>query len=145
LTLSGRYEEADRLFFEVREAFERSGRPLDLLRLRWTEGKIAFGLGRLQDAEAAFREVQEAFLARAMGYDAALVSLDLAILYAQEHRIEDLKRLATEILQVFKSRDVHREAVAALVLFQTACEEERLTVELAGEIATILQREQRAK
>jgi len=80
-----------------------------------------------------------------MGYDAALVSLDLAVLFALEHRTEDLKRLAAEVMQVFESRDVHREAVAALILFQNACEEERLTAELAGQIAAIVQREQRAK
>ncbi len=145
LALAGRFEEAERFLLEVRGELEGSGRPLDLLRLRWTEGKVAFGLGRFQAAEALFREVQAEFLSRGMGYDAALVSLDLAVLFAREHRTEDLKRLAAEVMQVFESRDVHREAVAALILFQNACEEERLTAELAGQIAAILQREQRAK
>jgi len=145
LTLAGHHEEARQFLAEIRGDFERSARPLDLLRLQWTEGKIALGLGRPQEAEEAFRRVQEEFLARGMGYDAALVSLDLAILYARERRTEDLKRLAVEILQVFESRDVHREAVAALILFRSACEEERLTVELAGQIATLLQRERRSK
>jgi tetratricopeptide (TPR) repeat protein len=145
LTLAGNYEEASHLLSEIRGDFERSGRPLDLLRLQWTEGKIALGSGRPQEAEEAFLRVQEAFLARGMGYDAALVSLDLAILYVRDRRTEDLRRLAVEILQVFESRDVHREAVAALILFRSACEEERLTVELAGQIATLLQRERRSK
>ncbi len=145
LTLAGRHAEADQLLSEVRETFAQGGRPLDLLRLRWIEAKIAFGLGRLQEAEESFRQVQEEFLVRGMGYDAALVSLDLAILYAQEHRTEDLKRLAAEILQVFESRDVHREAVATLILFQSACEEERLSAELASQLATLLQRERRTK
>jgi tetratricopeptide (TPR) repeat protein len=145
LSLAGQNEEAARLLGEVRECFRQSGRSLDLLRLHWTEGKVAFGLGRFQEAETQFREVQADFLSRGMGYDAALVSLDLAVLFALEHRTEDLKRLAAEVMQVFESRDVHREAVAALILFQNACEEERLTAELAGQIAAILQREQRAK
>ena len=102
-------------------------------------------MGRLQEAEESFRQVQEEFLARGMGYDAALVSLDLAILFAQEHRTEDLKRLAAQILQVFESRDVHREAVATLILFQSACEEERLSADLATQLATVLQRERRTK
>jgi hypothetical protein len=80
-----------------------------------------------------------------MGYDAALVSLDLAILFAQEHRTEDLKRLAAQILQVFESRDVHREAVATLILFHSACEDERLSADLATQLATVLQRERRTK
>ena len=67
-----------------------------------------------------------------MGYDAALVSLDLARLYAQEGCVEDLKRLAAELMPVFESRDVHREALVALLMFQKACEEERLTVQDHG-------------
>jgi len=145
LALAGRYAEADQLLPEVREIFTQGGRPLDLLRLRWIEAKISRGQGRLREAEESFRQVQGEFLARGMGYDAALVSLDLAILFAQEHRTEDLKRLAAQILQVFESRDVHREAVATLILFQSACEEERLSADLATQLATVLQRERRTK
>jgi tetratricopeptide (TPR) repeat protein len=145
LVQAGQYEEADRLLPEVREAFAESGRPLDLLRLRWIEAKFSRGQGHLREAEESFRQVRDEFLARGMGYDAALVSLDLAILFAQEHRTGDLKRLAAEILQVFESRDVHREAVATLILFQSACDEERLSADLATQLATVLQRERRTK
>ena len=145
LTLAGRYAEADQFLPEVRGIFAQGGRPLDLLRLRWIEAKVSRGQGRLREAEESFRQVQEEFLARGMGYDAALVSLDLAILFAQEHRTEDLKRLAADILQVFESRDVHREAVATLILFQSACDEERLSADLATQLATVLQRERRTK
>ena len=82
LALAGRFAEAERFLLEVRGELEGSGRPLDRLRLQWTEGKVAFGLGRLREAEILFRQVQAEFLARGMGYDAALVSLDLAILFA---------------------------------------------------------------
>jgi hypothetical protein len=76
-----------------------------------------------------------------MGYDAALVSLDLATLHAQEGSIEPLKRLAVELMPVFESRDVHREAIVALLLFQRACEEERLTAEMARQLARELRRQ----
>lgn len=145
LSHAGRHAEASGLLPGVRDVFQRSAKPLDLVRLHWTEGKIAQGLGRLAEAEEALRQVQQEFLQRGMGYDAALVSLDLAILYAQEHRTSDLKRLAAEVMPVFESRDIHREALAALVMFQKACEEERLTVELASEIAGTLQRERRTR
>ncbi len=102
---------------------------------------MAFGSGLRGPAEQAFKEVQREFLERDLGYDAALVSLDLAILYAQEGCIPELKQLALDILPVFSSREVHREAMAALLLFQHACEEERLTVELARQLASLLARE----
>lgn len=141
LTLAGAYEEASQLLPEVRDLFKASAQPLDLVRLRWAEGLIHLGLGRLGPAESAFREVREEFLAREMGYDAALVSLDLARLFVQEGCVDDLKRLAAELMPIFESRDVHREAIVTLLLFQRACEEERLTLDLVRKFATSLRRD----
>jgi len=143
LTFAERFQEAEAFLPDVRDLFGETAQPLDLLRLRWIEGLIDLGLGRRGPAEAAFREVQQEFLDRRMGYDAALVSLDLARLYAQEGCVEDLKRLAAELMPVFESRDVHREALVALLMFQKACEEERLTVDLVREIALYLRLERR--
>lgn len=141
LILAGRFDEAEHLLAEALDLFSGIAQPLDLVRLRWAEGNIALGLGRLGPAEAAFREVRQEFLERRMGYDAALVSLDLARLFTQEGCTDDLKRLARELMPIFEARDVHREAIVALLMFQRACEEERLTVEMVQEIAGFLRRE----
>jgi tetratricopeptide (TPR) repeat protein len=143
LLLAESYEEAEGLLPATEALLREKGQPLDLVRLRWVEGNIHLGRGRRGPAEAAFREAQKEFLERQMGYDAALVSLDLARLYAQEGCVEDLKRLAAEMMPVFQSRDVHREAILALLMFQRACEEERLTVDLVREISAYLRRERR--
>ena len=141
LIAAERYEEAESLLPELRVLIPERTLPLDLVRFRWMEGLIDLGLGRLGPAETVFREVQREFLERRMGYDAALVSLDLARLYAQEGRVDDLKRLASELMPIFESREVHREALIALFLFQRACEEERLTVELVRQLTAHLRRE----
>ena len=117
--------------------------PLDLARLRWTEALVAHGLGRTGEAEAAFREVRSVFLEKSKGYDAALVSLDLAVLLTEQGRTAELKHLAAEMLSIFESREIHREATAALILFHRACAEERLTVELIRGIAAQLQESRR--
>ena len=145
LTEFGRYDEAEQLLPEVREQLAAQGQVLNLVRLRWTEGKIALGLGRAAEGEETFREVRQGFLERGMGYDVALISLDLAILYAREHRTAELKRLAAEMAPIFESRDVHREAMAALLMFRNACEEERMTVELATQLALELRHRQRGE
>jgi len=106
----------------------------------WTEASIAQGLGRTGEAEAAYREVQGKFLDLGKNYDVALVSLDLATLLAGEGRTEELKGIAGEILPVFESREVPQEALAALLLFQRACAEERATAELVRQIAATLRR-----
>jgi tetratricopeptide (TPR) repeat protein len=141
LAAAGQHQEAAARLPQVQELARRLGNELDLVRLRWAAGRVAFGLGKLAPAEQAFKEVQRELLERDLGYDAALASLDLAILYAQEGRIPELKQLALDVLPAFSSREVHREAMAALLLFQHACEEERLTVELARQLASLLERE----
>lgn len=141
LIAAERFEEAEGLLPEIRLLLGEEVQALERIRLHWMEGLVDFGLGRLGPAEDAFRQVQQEFLARGMGYDAALVSLDLARLYAQEGRVDDLKRLAVELMVVFESRDVHREAIFALLMFQRACEEERLTVDLVRQLAAHLRRE----
>jgi len=143
LTEVERYQDAEKLLPGVREQLAAQGKALNLIRLRWTEGKIALGLGREAEAQEHFREVRQGFLERGMGYDAALISLDLAVLYAREHRTAELKRLAAEMAPIFESRDVRREAMAALFMFRNACEEERMTVELATQLALELRRRQR--
>jgi tetratricopeptide (TPR) repeat protein len=143
LIQANRVAEAEQLLPEVRSFLQDDANPLDLIRLRWAEGLIHLGYRQIGPAEAAFREVQRDFLERRMGYDAALVSLDLALLYAQEGCVEDLKLLATELMPVFESRDVHREAIIALLMFQRACEEEKLTVDLVRQLAEYLRRERR--
>jgi tetratricopeptide (TPR) repeat protein len=145
LTTAGRHDEAVGMLPRVQELFRRIARPIDFIRLRWAEGRIAAGLGQRGEAETTFLAAREEFLRHGMGYDAALVSLDLAGLYAQDRRTAELKRLAAEIAPIFEARDVHREALAALVLFREACQDERLTPQLADQIAHTLQRERRIK
>lgn len=134
----GRHQEAESLLPEVRSRFRDTAQPLDSVRLRWTEGAIAFGLGKDEEAEAAFQEVQAEFLALNMDYNAALVALDLAVLLSKQGRGAELKRLAVDLLAAFEAREISRESTAVLILFQRACEEERMTAELARQLAGLL-------
>ena len=133
-----RFQDAERLLPEVRRQITQLAKPLDLLRLRWAEGAIAAGLSQTSQAEQIYREVQQEFFRHGLAYDAALVSLDLAMLYANQGRHADLRQLSSEILPVFEARDVHREALAALLLFRRAIEEERLTAELTQQVIASL-------
>jgi len=97
-------------------------------RLAWVEGKIALAFGHLAKAEEAFLAVRRGFIEEGNGYDTAMVSLDLTLVYAKQGRVADLKQLAEEMHSIFESKEIHREALAAFVLFQQAAREERLTV-----------------
>jgi tetratricopeptide (TPR) repeat protein len=108
------------------------------LRLTGLRGKIAQAQGDFAAAESAFLQMRDGFLQEELGYDAAIVSMDLALLYLRQGRTAELKALAREMLPIFRSQDVHREAVAALVLFQEAVREEQITAAFVREIAAYL-------
>lgn len=139
----GRHEEAGALLPEVRELSRELGNHLDLVRLRWMEGRIAEGLGQSAEAEEIFREVRTAFIEQGIGYDVALVSMDLALLLLHQERHAEIRKLAEEMVHLFQSQDVHREALAALALFQQAVCSEKVTLDLVQDIVHFLDRARR--
>lgn len=144
LNLADRHHEAEQLLPEIRVLFRDLAEPLNELRVHWMGGNIAQGLGRHGEAEAVYREVQQEFLELGKSYDWALVSLDLAALLLEQGQWEELKRLSAQLVAVFESKEVYREASAALLLFRQACEEERVTLELIRQVASQLSRERRS-
>jgi tetratricopeptide (TPR) repeat protein len=140
LCLMGRFPEVEPLMPEVRALAEGLGNELDLVRLRWMEAKLWAGLGRLEEALAALRWVASEFAMRGIAYDAALVTLEAAVLLADEGRTQEVKRLARETAPIFKAQGVGREALATLRLFCQAAEAERLTGTLARHLLNELRR-----
>lgn len=138
LAEGGRYMEALSLLEDARPRYHQMGDQMGLLRLRWLEGKIASALGHFSEAESFLRGVQKELIDRELGYDAALLSLDLATIYARQGRGSEMRRLAEEMLPIFKSRDIHREAIAALFVFQKAAEMERVTLGLIRDVTGYL-------
>ncbi|HEX2223159.1 MAG TPA: zf-HC2 domain-containing protein [Thermoanaerobaculia bacterium] len=134
---SGQSRAAAALIPEARQLLLEVGKRGDLLRLRWTEGRVLAALQRNAEAEAAFLEVREGFVDDRAVYDAALVCLDLAALYARQGRTAEVRRLVSEMLPVFRACDVHREAIAALIVLEKA-EEKELTLGLLEEVAGFL-------
>lgn len=138
LSKAGRYAEAQELLPEVQSLSRSAGSQLDRVRLRWAEGRIAAGLGDLERARLALSDAQREFLGQDIAYDAALVSLELATLLLQEGRTAEVRQLACEMIPIFHAQDVHREALAALAVFQAAAALDSATVELARDVADFL-------
>jgi hypothetical protein len=136
----GRSEDAQRQLQRFRHSYREFADSWTELRLGWLEGRIAIGLGRGDEAEGTLREVQRRFLAEGHGYDASLVALDLAHLYLEEERYAEVRALAAEMLDVFLSQDIHRQALAALAVFQQAVEADSATPNLVREISSYLLR-----
>jgi len=139
LTEEGLFREASDMLAVDDELYKEFPEAWTQLRLIWLRGKIALGQGDVEAAERAFLTARDGFIVEGNGYDAAMVAIeDLALLYLREGRTADVKRLAEEILPILEAQDIHREAAAALVLFQQAAREEQLTVKVVGEYVRYL-------
>ncbi|HVR99562.1 MAG TPA: hypothetical protein VMW27_23260, partial [Thermoanaerobaculia bacterium] len=121
-----------------REMFRQFDDLYTTLRVVWLEGKLAAGFKQEAEAEKAFAAAREGFITQGCGYDAAMVSLDLAILLLRQGRTVEVQELAEEMQQIFEAEDVHREALAALLLFQESAREEQLTVEAVQRLSEYL-------
>jgi tetratricopeptide (TPR) repeat protein len=135
---AGRSQEAEETLQEDADLYQRFADSWTQLRLTWLRGNLADARGQEEPAERAYREARDGFIAEERGYDAALVSMDLAIFYLRQGRTDSVRRLAEEMVPILAAQDVHREALAALVLFQDAARRDELTIEKVREAAASL-------
>jgi len=140
LAETGRFMEAQRLFIQARPLYARFPDGHTQNRRHWAAGKIARGLGQIREAEAHLRVAREGFILSGFADDGTLASLELATLYAEQNRTAELTQLAKEILAIFSSRQIHREALAALSFLQQATLAERASLELVTGGSTFLKR-----
>jgi tetratricopeptide (TPR) repeat protein len=138
------FQEAQRAYRETRHLYRSFPDAWTQNRRKWVKGKITRGLGLFNQAETLLLAARDGFVAEGISYDMALVSLEIASLYAEQGRTEDLKRLAGEMLPVFTSRNIHREALAALAFFRQAVEAERASAALVAKVGEFLRKAQHA-
>lgn len=137
-----RYEEAAAVLSEAWACPSDLRGKLDIARLRWVEGRIAAGFGRNAEALAGLEEARTTFLRHEIAYDAALVTLEMAVLHLEAGRTAEVKKLVREMAPVFESQKVHREALASLRLFREAVQKEHATAALARRMVEYLYRAQ---
>lgn len=134
----GRFKDAAGLIPPMRELASELGDEIDLVRMTWLEGRIAAGLGRPWEARRLLEEARRELGWRGLVTDAALALLEEAALLLDEERTAEVKVLARELTMALNSKGVHREALAALRLFQEAAEREEATPDLARRVLRYL-------
>lgn len=137
---AGRHMEAQRLLMQAHPLYRRFDEPAFRNRRRWVEGKIARGMGQPERAEELLLAARSGFQEQDAAYEIALVSLELAGLYAEQGRTAEMKQLAEEMVPIFSSRQIHREALAALSLWCQAVQTETAGAELAAQVASAIKR-----
>jgi tetratricopeptide (TPR) repeat protein len=125
-----RYAEVAERLPAVREMAIEQGMELNLVRVAWLAAKLDAGQGRVEEAIAGFEQVRHDFREHKLPYEAALSSLDLAVLLLQGRRTAEVKQLAVAMAWIFEAKGITREALAALSFFCDAARQEIATVEL---------------
>jgi tetratricopeptide (TPR) repeat protein len=123
----GRYDEAKRLLPSVQAMAAPLDKRLDLLRVRWLQAKVTGGLGRTDEAVETLASVKEEFADLGIAYDAALATLELAVLLLDHGRTAEVRELADQSKRIFDVQGVAREALATLEVFREAAAREALT------------------
>lgn len=139
----GQYSEARRFLFASGLRKDLAGDALNLVKLRWLEGRIASGLGQLPAAEATFTEARAGFAAAKQVYNAALVGLDLCGVWLRQDRTAEILALVDQMLATFGALGIAREAIGAVALVREACAREALTAELLDSARSLLKRLER--
>lgn len=107
------------------------------LKVAWLQGHLAAALGRDIVAERELSRALYGYEGLKMPYEAALVSLELAVLYARCGRFGELDRLTGEILPIFESLGIEPEAHATILLRRSASQRERAVDLLYQVIAAV--------
>jgi transcriptional regulator with XRE-family HTH domain len=120
-------------------AVER-GNELELIRVGWLQAKVAAGQGRDEEAVSRLEQVSEDFTAHKLPYEAALSSLDLAVLWLKAGRNGDVAQLAVAMRWIFAEKGMAAEALEALALFCEAARQETATLEQARRVIANLEK-----
>lgn len=141
LTEAGRAWEALQLFRAHRDRLRRAfAGQRHALHLPWLGAKIDQGLNRPERAVEGYESARRGFWEREDYHYFVVVSLDLAVLHLEQGRTEEVRRLAEEMLPVFGSCDIPKEAMQALALFLQAAATETVSAAAVRELTTRLRR-----
>ena len=117
----------------------RAGTTVPKLKLRWLEGLIEIRFGFTGRGELSLRGARRGLVQLRMPFDAALVSLDLSLLYLEEERYEEMQRLAAETYRIFQALSADRDAQAALLLWKQAVQRQILDSEVVIQVRKRIQ------
>ncbi|MCP4657672.1 MAG: helix-turn-helix transcriptional regulator [bacterium] len=136
--LSGCFEEPEELLAKAEALARETPDRTSLLHLQWTAALVAQGRDDRPKAEDCFREALQGFIDLAESYYAAVVAIELAVLYAEEDRGTEAIELAAGTIPFFEAFKNQREATAALELIQEAVAHSSFAVPVGKELRAYL-------
>jgi tetratricopeptide (TPR) repeat protein len=140
----GRFSEAHLTLRDLRNRGINPGGRLGALKLRWLEGHIHTGLGELDLAAEALREVKRGFEEAGLGYKAALAGLELGAVWFQQGDFAAAEEIVLECADVFVALGIGRELMASILLVRKAAESRYLSLTSLQQVIDLLHKEERS-
>lgn len=134
----GQLRSARALLWVNRRRYKEALGRVNELKLLWLQAQINLGLGNRERAKEGFCVVKNGFWEAGLRYNEALVTLELALVYANEGRVADARSLGMEAAEVFLSLGIERETMSAVLLLRRAFELRVLPVALLTSVLEFL-------
>lgn len=131
---AGDFAGARKALHQAAPLYDRFTDHTILLRREWLRGRIARGLDELDRAAPFFQKALGGFRRLGIGYDAALVLLDLAELHLAQGDTAAVKALTAALPPILAANDLRQEAAAALLLFEKAAAQDLLSAALLAQL-----------
>ncbi|HSS78727.1 MAG TPA: hypothetical protein VLV54_18555, partial [Thermoanaerobaculia bacterium] len=144
LSRLGKWNLAAKLLPWVCETAIERGNELELIRAGWLQAKVAAGQGRNEDAMSRLEQVSQDFTAHKLPYEAALSSLELAVLWLKAGRNGEVAQLAVAMKWIFDDKGMDDAALEAFALFCEAARKQTATVEQAQRVIAALEKAERS-
>ncbi len=125
LSAAGRAPEALAIMDRARPLYGQFQEDIVQLRLHRLQGRIAHGLGNVSEAVDILRQVREEFQARDLHQDFLFASIDLAEAHVAAGEMATALRLVGETTPQLTNWNLHRNGLAAWLLFQKKLDERR--------------------
>jgi tetratricopeptide (TPR) repeat protein len=105
------------------------------LRVAWVKGKVERELGLYGAAQFRLEQVRDTYMRKDLTVEVAVVSLDLAEVYARQGLVAQLVGTVAETIPLFQSLGVGRELIAALLKLQEIARSQQAAVALLRDVA----------
>ena len=117
--------------------------PLNLTKLRWLEGQIFIGLGKLQRGETILAGVQEDLTRQHLRYESAIVGVELTAVLLRQGKPGEAEAKAEAALKTFERLGVKHEARRAVRHLRDAFRQKLASAKLAVGVVRFLRRLER--
>jgi tetratricopeptide (TPR) repeat protein len=129
---AGRHGEVKKVSANLRKVAENL--EPDRSRLLCLDGRVAAGLGRVQEADAVLGRDLSEFHPRAIA-ELVLLFMEVAALHTREGRVAELKSLAESMPRFAEGTGLNRDAAAILKLFCRLAAQDKLSADRATQFA----------